>query len=56
MINISCSNETSLSVVNNDIVADIAKRVLESMNVKDAEITFIFASDKLLVWLKKEIF
>ena len=45
MINVNCTNETSLTVVNNDIVADIAKRVLESMNVIDADLTFIFASD-----------
>ena len=56
MININCSNETSLSVVNNDIVGDITKRVLESMNVEDAELTFIFASDKLLSRLKKKFF
>tara|TARA_Y100001935_G_scaffold254865_1_gene265383 strand:+ start:1646 stop:2089 length:444 start_codon:yes stop_codon:yes gene_type:complete len=56
MINISCSNETSLSVVNNDIVGDITKRVLESMNVEDAEITFIFSSDNLLTSLKKKFF
>ena len=56
MINVNCSNETSLSVVNNDIVADIAKRVLESMNVKNADLTFIFASDKLLSGLKRKFF
>ena len=56
MININCSNETSLSVVNNEIVVDITKRVLESMNVEDAELTFIFASDKLLSRLKKKFF
>ena len=56
MINISCSNETSLSVVNNDIVGDITKRVLESMNVEDSEITFIFSSDNLLTSLKKKFF
>ena len=56
MINVNCTNETSLTVVNNDIVADIAKRVLESMNVIDADLTFIFASDKLLSVLKKKFF
>ena len=56
MININCSNKTSLSVVNDDIVEDITKRVLESMNVEDAELTFIFASDKLLSRLKKKFF
>ena len=54
MINVNCSNETSLSAVNDDIVADIAKRVLESMNVKNADLTFIFASDKLLSGLKRK--
>ena len=56
MINVNCTNETSLTVVNNDIVADIAKRVLESMNVIDADLTFIFASDKLLSVLKRKFF
>ena len=56
MINVNCTNETSLNVVNNDIVADIAKRVLESMNVIDADLTFIFASDKLLSVLKRKFF
>ena len=56
MINVNCSNETSLSAVNDDIVADIAKRVLESMNVKNADLTFIFASDKLLYGLKRKFF
>tara|TARA_B100000674_G_scaffold457044_1_gene432190 strand:+ start:508 stop:951 length:444 start_codon:yes stop_codon:yes gene_type:complete len=56
MINVNCTNETSLTVVNNDIVADIAKRVLESMNVIDADLTFIFASDKLLSGLKRKFF
>ena len=56
MINVNCTNEISLTVVNNDIVADIAKRVLESMNVIDADLTFIFASDKLLSGLKRKFF
>lgn len=56
MINVNCTNETSLTVVNNDIVADIAKRVLESMNIIDADLTFIFASDKLLSVLKRKFF
>lgn len=56
MINVNCTNEISLTVVNNDIVADIAKRVLESMNVIDADLTFIFASDKLLSVLKRKFF
>ena len=56
MINVNCTNETSLTVVNNDIVEDIAKRVLESMNVIDADLTFIFASDKLLSVLKRKFF
>jgi rRNA maturation RNase YbeY len=56
MINVNCTNEISLTVVNNDIVADIAKRVLESMNVIDADLTFIFASDKLLSCLKRKFF
>ena len=56
MININCSNETTISKVNNDTVADIARYVLESMNVEDADLAFIFASDNLLLSLKKKFF
>ena len=56
MIKINCSNDSSLNEINTGVVQNIAKHVIKSEKIKDADLTFVFTSDELLSELKMEFF
>ena len=56
MIKINCSIDSSLNEINTGAVRNIAKHVIKSQKIKDADLTFVFTSDELLSELKMEFF
>ncbi len=56
MIQIFSETDPSFSPISQDICTKIALTVLNSHQIKNGEITFIFGSDKLVSKLKKEFF
>ena len=56
MIKINCSIDSSLNEINTGVVRNIAKHVIKSQKIKDADLTFVFTSDELLSELKMEFF
>ena len=56
MIKINCSIDSAFNEINTGVVRNIAKHVIKSQKIKDADLTFIFTSDELLSELKMEFF
>tara|TARA_Y100001968_G_scaffold185849_1_gene170194 strand:+ start:234 stop:677 length:444 start_codon:yes stop_codon:yes gene_type:complete len=56
MIKINCSIDSAFNEINTGVVRNIAKHVIKSQKIKDADLTFVFTSDELLSELKMEYF
>ena len=56
MISITCESEPELIPPQSSIVKDIALHVLKDQRIKHGTISFIFASDDILLKLKLEFF
>jgi len=56
MIKINCSIDSAFNEINTGVVRNIAKHVIKSQKIKDADLTFVFTSDELLSELKMEFF
>ena len=56
MISITCESEPELIPPQSSIVKDIALKVLKDQSIKHGTISFIFASDDILLKLKLQFF